>query len=58
VLALEDVGVLTLEAVLVHRKAGALDVGVWHITVAAHAVQGWGKTGSRHLHLFDIERHE
>jgi len=50
VLVLEDVGLLTREAAVVHCKAGALDVGVRRITVAAHAVQGWGRTGrSRHL---------
>jgi len=51
VLVLEDVGLLTLEAAVVHRKAGALDVGVWRVTVAAHAVQGWGWPGGRR-HLF------
>ena len=40
-LVLEDVGLLTREAAVVHCKAGALDVGVRRITVAAHTVQGW-----------------
>jgi len=50
VLVLEDVGLLTREAAVVHRKAGALDVGARCITVAAHAVQGWGwPDTSRHV---------
>jgi len=50
VLVLEDVGLLTRQAAVVRRKAGALDVGVWRITVAAHAVQGWGWPDAiRHL---------
>ena len=50
VLVLEDVGLLTREAAVVHRMAGALDVGARRITVAAHAVQVWGwPDTSRHL---------
>ena len=49
-LVLEDVGLLTREAAVVHRKAGALDVGTRRIAVAAHAVQGRGwPDASRHL---------
>jgi len=50
-LVLEDVGLLTRKAAVVHRKAGALDVGAWRITVAAHAVQGWGWPDTS-CHLF------
>ena len=50
-LVLKDLGLLTREAAVVHRKAGALYVSVLRITVASHAVEGWGWPGGRR-HLF------
>jgi len=42
VLVLEDVGLLTCEAAVVHRKAGALDVG----TGALQLQHTWFKVGA------------